>query len=88
MQESVTFDVQGPGGDELHTVLVCRPGARPEVADLLRRVEERVGADRTPASVVIVPRIPHTFSADPCRRTLRQWHESTRSTVIHAEARS
>ncbi|MYR34837.1 AMP-binding protein [Nocardiopsis alba] len=88
VQESVTFDVQGPGGDELHTVLVCRPGTRPEAADLLRRVEERMGADRTPASVVIVPRIPHTFSADPCRRTLRQWHESTRSTVVHAEARS
>lgn len=81
VQDSATFDVSGSDGAELHTALVYEAGARPDTEGLLRRVEKTLGPGLAPASAAVVQRIPYTFSADPCRRTLRQWHAQRQATA-------
>ncbi|MBV8932086.1 MAG: AMP-binding protein, partial [Kutzneria sp.] len=60
--------------ERVHAALVTNPGHRPELAEIQRYVESRLGPMYAPSHIEILDEIPLTDAGKPDKKVLRQRH--------------
>jgi acyl-CoA synthetase (AMP-forming)/AMP-acid ligase II len=59
-------------GEAVKAVLVLKPGATLDIADIERHVRERIAGFKVPRSFEVVPSLPRNASGKVLRRQLRE----------------